>query len=131
MTSQLTSSVVSGYSVCGLYPTEKADASIFDPRLLAWISTFYAVTFTQSLLTTSLMAYRIWQTDRRSAKYRTGEGNLLPLMRILVESAALQLLVELLLLALYAANINAQYILLELVTPLVVRVSNLRPTIQR
>ena len=113
---------MSGYTVCGLYPSETLDSTVFDPRLTHWITTFYAIAFVQSFLTTTLMAYRIWQTDRRSAKYRTGEGNLLPLMRILVESAALQLLVELLLLALYAANINAQYILLELVTPLVVRV---------
>ena len=93
---------------------------MFDPRLLHWITTFYAISFVQSFLTTTLMAYRIWSADRRSAKYRTTKGNLLPVLRILVESAALQLIVELILLALYAANISAQYILLELVTPLVV-----------
>ena len=110
--------------MCGLYPSELADSTVFDPRLTHWIATFYAIAFVQSFLTTTLMAYRIWDTDRRSAKYRASGSNLIPLLRILVESAALQLLVELLLLALYAANINAQYILLELVTPLVVRVSN-------
>ncbi|KAF7795068.1 hypothetical protein EIP86_006212 [Pleurotus ostreatoroseus] len=112
-------STVSGYAVCGLYPSEKSDASIFDPRLLHWITAFYAVSFVQSFLTTSLMAYRIWQADRRSAKFRASEGSLLPVLRILVESAALQLVVEFVLLVLYAANENAQYILLELVTPLV------------
>ena len=120
MTSDI--SLVSGYTVCGLYPTEKTAASIFDPRLLRWITTFYAVSFAQSVLTTSLMAYRIWQTDRRGAKYRTNhQSHLLPVMRILIESAALQMVVEVVLLILYSANSNAQYILLELVTPLVVR----------
>lgn len=69
-----------------------------------------------------LMAYRIWTADRRSARYRANRGNLLPVLRILVESAALQLLVEFVLLIMYAINLNAQTILLELVTPLVVRV---------
>ena len=70
------------------------------------------------------MAYKIWKTDRRTASYRANTGsrsNLLPVVRILVESASLQMFVEIILLGLYAADINAQYILLETVTPIVVR----------
>ncbi len=65
------------------------------------------------------MAFRIWRTSTKSAKYKT-ENALLPIVRILIESAALQLVVEILLLALYSRSVNAQYILLELVTPTVV-----------
>lgn len=72
------------------------------------------------------MAYRIWNADRRSARYyRTNQGNLFPVLRILVESAALQLFVEFILLVVYVLNLNAQTILLELVTPLIVRVLTL------
>ena len=72
-------------------------------------------------MTTSLMAYRIWKTDHEAAKYRAvHESTLMPILRILVESAAAQFIVELILLALYCANYTAQYILLEPVTPLVV-----------
>ncbi|KAF7421088.1 hypothetical protein PC9H_011608 [Pleurotus ostreatus] len=48
-----------------------------------------------------LMAFRIWHTSARSAQYKTG-SYLLPVARILIESAALQLVVEILLLALYS-----------------------------
>lgn len=117
---------VSGYSVCGLYPTEDPNSTVFDPRLQHWITTFYSISVVQSGMTTSLMAFRIWQTDRRSAKYRTNkEGNLMPILRILVESAAAQFVTEIILLALYAANYNAQYLLLEPVTPMVVRTLSL------
>ncbi len=75
------------------------------------------------------MAYKIWATDRLSASFRTQKSNLLPIVRILIESAALQLIVEILLLALYAANYNAQYILLEIVTPLVVSITYMAPTL--
>jgi uncharacterized membrane protein len=113
-------SLVSGYTVCGLYPTEDPNSTVFDPRLTHWITTFYAITVVQSGLTTSLMAYRIWQTDRRSAAYRTNrEGNLMPILRILIESASIQFIIEVILLSLYSANYNAQYLLLEMVTPLV------------
>lgn len=74
----------------------------------------------QNIITTGLMAYRIWKSHRQSAEYTTGKGNLMPIFRILVESAALQLVVEIILLALYSSNINAQYILLECVAPIVV-----------
>ena len=67
------------------------------------------------------MAYKIWETNKKSAKYRTNnEGNLMPILRILIESAATQFAAEVILLALYSANYSAQYLLLELVTPLVV-----------
>lgn len=112
--------IVSGYMVCGLYPSQVAGSTVFDPRLARWITIFYAVAVVQSAMTTGLMAYRIWHTDRRSSAYRTASGNLMPILRILIESASLQFIVEAILLALYCANYNAQYILLEIVTPLVV-----------
>ena len=54
--------------------------------------------------------------------YRTDSSrSLKPILWILVESASLQFIVEAILLALYAADYNAQYLLLEPVTPIVVR----------
>lgn len=68
------------------------------------------------------MAYRIWESDRRTSFYRTSKENtLLPVLRILVESAAIQFVAELLLLSLYVSGSNAQFILLEPGVPLVVR----------
>lgn len=112
---------MSGYSTAALYRTIDATASIFDPVLLHWISAFYATSFVQSFLTTFLMAYRIGMADRKTAKYRTSSGSLMPVLRILVESAAFQLVIEFIVLILYACNHNTQYILLETITPSVVR----------
>jgi hypothetical protein len=86
------------------------------------MSTFYAISFVQSLLTTSLMAFRIWSADSRAAKYRTNKSYLLAMLRTFVESTTLQLLFEIIVLAFYAAGLNAQYIILETITPIVVRV---------
>lgn len=111
-------SVVSGYTVCGLYPSTSAGSTVFISRLQNWILTFYSVAVVQNIMTTGLMSYRIWLSHRSSAAYVTGKG-LLPVARILIESAALQLIAEIILLALYSRDINAQYILLECVTPIV------------
>ena len=94
--------------------------TVFDPRLRNWIRTFYSVAVVQSAITTGLMAWRIWQAERLGSQYRAGKSNLRPILWILVESASLQFFVELVLLALYAANFNCQYLMLEPVTPLVV-----------
>ncbi|KAF4568386.1 hypothetical protein AB1N83_013072 [Pleurotus pulmonarius] len=114
----LVGSLVSGYTVCALFVQIDPTVSVFTDRLNAWIQAFYSIAVVQNIITTSLMAFRIWRTSARSAQYKTG-SYLLPVARILIESAALQLVVEILLLALYSRAVNAQYILLELVTPTV------------
>jgi len=112
--------IISGYAVIGIYPSEKTGATVFDPNLLKWITIFYAVAVAISTLTTGMMVWRLWMAEQRSASYRTnGAGSLTPVVRILIESAALQWLTEVILLILYSTNNVYQYILLEAVTPIV------------
>ncbi|KAJ7791291.1 hypothetical protein B0H14DRAFT_2625149 [Mycena olivaceomarginata] len=94
--------------------------SIFDPRLTNRITVFFSAAVAQNIITTGLMSLRLWQREKRSAQYRTSRGVFIPILLILVESAGLYLFVETLLLTLYAVNYNAQFILLEAVTPLTV-----------
>ncbi|KAJ7477452.1 hypothetical protein FB451DRAFT_1454190, partial [Mycena latifolia] len=115
----LLTSAISGYMVCGLYTTVDPAATVFDPRLTNWITVFYSIAVVQNIITTGLMALRLWQGEKQSTRYRLGGGSFLPILQILVESAALYLFVEILLLSLYAVNYNAQYVLLEMVTPIV------------
>jgi len=115
----LITNFVAGYIVCATYSSIDPTATVFNPRLDHWIKTFYSIAVILNILTTSLMSYRIYKTHRKSSAYAVGKGSLLTVFRILVESAALQLVVEIVLLSLFAANINAQYILLESVTSVV------------
>ncbi|KAF4583656.1 hypothetical protein EYR38_002411 [Pleurotus pulmonarius] len=92
--------------------------SIFTSQLNPWIQAFSSIAVAQNIITTALMAFRISRTSARSAQFRT-ENRLRPIVRILVESAALQLVVEALVWALYSRSENAQYVVLELVTPMV------------
>ncbi|KAF8830880.1 hypothetical protein HHX47_DHR1000273 [Lentinula edodes] len=121
---------VAGYMVCGLYSKVSPTDTVFASSLTVWIKIFYTLAVVLNIITTSLMGYRIWSTHRTSARFAShrnhnnssgGNNNsrLLPILRILVESAALQLIVEIVLLALYCEDINAQYILLESVASIV------------
>lgn len=48
--------------------------------------------------------------------------SLLPVVRVFIESAALQLVVEVIVFCLYATHANSQYIVLAMITPTVVRI---------
>ncbi|KAJ7129174.1 hypothetical protein C8R44DRAFT_699820 [Mycena epipterygia] len=112
-------SAASGYMTCAIFAEIQPGTTVFDGSLDAWVKTFYSLAVAQNIITTSLMAWRIASTDRRASSYRVGQGNLEPILRILVESAALYLRVELILLVLYTCNNNAQFIALEAITPII------------
>ncbi|KAJ7882622.1 hypothetical protein B0H14DRAFT_3433416 [Mycena olivaceomarginata] len=113
----LLTSATAGSTVTVLFANIGPTGSIFDPRLTNWITVFFSTAVAQNIITTGLMSLRLWQREKRSAQYRTSRGVFIPILLILVESAGLYLFVETLLLTLYAVNYNAQFILLETVTP--------------
>jgi uncharacterized membrane protein len=115
----LTMNIVAGYIVCATYSKVDPTSTVFIPALNNWIKTFYSIAVALNIITTGLMSYRIYMTHRNSSNYQVGKGRLISVMRILIESAALQLIIEIILLSLYCSDINAQYILLECVTPVV------------
>ncbi|KAG6831336.1 hypothetical protein H0H92_011251 [Tricholoma furcatifolium] len=115
----LLTNFVAGYTVCATYAEVNPTETVFSSRLDRWIKTFYSIAVILNITTTSLMAYRIYGTHRQSSSYNVGKSKLLPILAILIESAALQLVVEVVLLALYCSSINAQYIVLESVTSIV------------
>jgi len=112
-------STISGYTVSALLATLSPEDTVFNSRLNSWITTFYAVAVVQNTITTSLIAYRLWSIERTSSNYRLGRGNFMPVLRILVESAALYLAAEIVLLAVYRSHSNAQYIMLDSISPIV------------
>ncbi|KAJ6462475.1 hypothetical protein C8R45DRAFT_1108125 [Mycena sanguinolenta] len=107
---------VAGCVVVVLFANLAPGASIFSPALTTWIDT---VAVAQNIITTSLIAFRLGQIETQSKRIRLADGVFLPILRVLVESAALYLFVEILLLSMYTVGYNVQFILLETVTPIV------------
>jgi len=113
--------LVCGIYVCWLF-SKVSNASIFASRLTHFISTFFALGLTQNIITTSLIAFHIWRRDHALSGLNAGGGrsSLMPVVHILVESAAIYVAAMLILVILYALHQNTQYILLEAITPTVV-----------
>jgi hypothetical protein len=115
---------VSGYGTCTLFGLMEGAGSVFATQLTAWVRAFYSIAVIQNVMTTGLMAWRIYTTHKRTSGYKTSASmSAVGVLRILIESAALQLIAEVILLILYCVNDGAQFILLEAITPLVVSAS--------
>jgi len=118
-------SIVSNSIALHLF-VQVGNGAIFSDTLVHWMSTIYAVAFVQNTLTSGLIAFRLWFHERRTvlAGMRSGSSDgsqtsLMPVMRIVVESAGLYVVVVLILIILYAIDSNAQYIVQEAFVPIV------------
>ncbi|EJT99864.1 hypothetical protein DACRYDRAFT_117496 [Dacryopinax primogenitus] len=109
--------IFSGYIVAWLFVRNKADFSIFDNNLWGWIISFYTLALVQNIITTGLIAYAIWNSDRTITAFRAAGRSLMPIVGIVVESAVAYVLAQAALLGLYVLDCNAQYIMLEMITP--------------
>ncbi len=105
---------------------EVGNGAIFSDTLVHWMSTIYAVAFVQNSLTSGLIAFRLWRHERhatpigmRSGSTDGSQTSLMPIMRIIIESAGIYVVVVLILIILYAIDSNAQYIVQETFVPIV------------
>ncbi|KAF8992001.1 hypothetical protein BDQ17DRAFT_1370093 [Cyathus striatus] len=109
--------IISGSLICVAYTVQTSIFSSIVFRRLSW--TYESIAFILSVVTVGLMSYRLWSAHRKAINYRVGEGRLLSIMWILMESAALQILTEFLIMVLHISHGDSFHVLLELVTPIV------------
>ncbi|KAF8985492.1 hypothetical protein BDQ17DRAFT_1376745, partial [Cyathus striatus] len=84
------------------------------------VQTYNSIAFALSVITVGLMSYRIWITHRKVAHSLVGERKLLSIMWFFIESAALQIITEFVLFVSTCTGfVNSQFIVLELIAPLV------------
>ncbi|KZO98556.1 hypothetical protein CALVIDRAFT_562011 [Calocera viscosa TUFC12733] len=112
--------VVIGYYIPGrIFEEIRWNANLFTSLDHVYITVWYTLALTQNLITTSLIAFRLLHHERKVVAYRTGNFSLSPVIYIIVESAAFYVAAQLVLLVTFLCSNNAQYILLELMTPIV------------
>lgn len=89
--------------------------------VLSWMATIYPLVFAQNIVTTGLIAFKIWTQHRVSTANgvidTSSRLSLFNVLRIIIESAAIYTLQLLVLLILYPMQHNAQYIVQSAVIP--------------
>ncbi|KAG1725532.1 hypothetical protein EDB19DRAFT_1915048 [Suillus lakei] len=101
-----------------VYSVSQANTGIFAPGLTKWIAAFFASTITTNLLSSGLLAYRIWIIERDVCKGRAMEGTLMPIVRVLIDAAVLYSVVLFSLLICFVSSNNGESVLTDLVMPI-------------
>ncbi|KAJ8074020.1 hypothetical protein PM082_012310 [Marasmius tenuissimus] len=112
--------IVSGYVCCALFGTSNPLRGKLSPLVQLMMQMFYALAVLGNLLPTGLMVYRLWTAHHKSANSGIKTPSILyPVVRILVESASLQLLVEVVILGTFDSGRTEQFIVVPLIVPIV------------
>ncbi|KAG1722346.1 hypothetical protein EDB19DRAFT_464652 [Suillus lakei] len=114
------SSAVTGYY--GIYRVAQATSNIgniFANDTAQWITAFFASTLATNLMGSGLLAYRIWIIERNVSAVCTTKGPMMPILRVLVDAAVLYSVVLLATLICFVYSSNAQYILLDMLMPII------------
>ncbi|KAJ8077255.1 hypothetical protein PM082_001684 [Marasmius tenuissimus] len=109
-----------GYACCALFAQSDPLNGKLSAPVRDMMQIFYAAAVLGNLLPTGLMVYRLWKSHHKSTQSGIKTPSILyPILRILVESASLQLIVEAILLCLFDTGRQEQFIILPLIVPVV------------
>ncbi|KAF8524146.1 hypothetical protein BU17DRAFT_85253 [Hysterangium stoloniferum] len=103
--------------------TEVRLGTLFSPSLVAWMNSIYAIALAQNFITTALIAYRLWRQDNVSIKAGLRDArpksSLRPIIRIVIESAAIYVLTVIVIIIMYARGNNLQFVAQEAIVPII------------
>ncbi|KAG2106931.1 uncharacterized protein F5147DRAFT_636937 [Suillus discolor] len=111
---------VAAFGICMVYvqaPTTNAK-NVFGNQTGHWITAFLSLTLATNLLSSGLLAYRIWTIERNvSGAYAT--KNNMPILRVLVDAALLYSAAFCASLVCFAISNNGFYVLGDLIVPII------------
>lgn len=109
---------VAATGVIALYSVSQAstDSGIFVKALAQWVAAFFASTIATNLLSSGLLAYRIWIIQRGVAAVR--RGTVMPIVRVLIDAAILYSAALLTALILFVSGNNGQDAVVDMAMPI-------------
>ncbi|KAG1738233.1 hypothetical protein EDB19DRAFT_1829210 [Suillus lakei] len=109
---------LSSYQPTMLHRRVVTEAIYFGP-IGQWVTTFFALTLSVNLLSSGLLAYRIWTIERKISAARAAKGTMMPIVRVLVDAAALYSAALFSVLIPFICSNNGQYIVSDMITPII------------
>jgi len=108
---------VVGFTVAGNMAHLPVDANIFDPAVKIWIVAGFTLSLALTVIVTSLIIYKIWSVTTRAS--HGSFGALWSTVIIVVESGMLYVLTICIYLITYSCNSNSQYIMIDILNPMI------------
>ncbi|KAG2746910.1 hypothetical protein P692DRAFT_20604462 [Suillus brevipes Sb2] len=87
--------------------------------LSSWVTAFFAFTIATNLLSSGLLVYRIWLIESNASTARTTNSTVIPLMRVLMDTAVLYSVVLFIALICFVCSNNGEVVMLDMVMPIV------------
>ncbi|OAX31160.1 hypothetical protein K503DRAFT_114069 [Rhizopogon vinicolor AM-OR11-026] len=114
------SSGVTGFTA--VYSISQATSNagnIFAPATGQWIKAFFASTLSTNLLSSGLLAYRIWMIECNISTSRTRSGSMMPVLRVIVDAALLYSVTLLPALVCFICSNNGQFVMIDMIIPII------------
>ncbi|KAG2130164.1 uncharacterized protein EDB93DRAFT_88766 [Suillus bovinus] len=117
------SAAVSGVAIIYTFSQIKSDSGqIYENEHgtpAHWVNALYASTIATNMLSSALLAYRVWMIERDVSTIRSRKNTMMPIVRVLVDSAVLYSMALLTTLITYTRSNNGQLVIYEMVTPII------------
>ncbi|KAG2347121.1 hypothetical protein BDR05DRAFT_1043978 [Suillus weaverae] len=111
-------SVVTGVAANYYIARASSSAVIFAKPLGQWITAFVVLTITTNLLSSGLLAYRIWAIDRDNSTIRATKSTMMPIIRVLMDAAILYSATLIVTLICFLCSNNGQMVLVDMAVPI-------------
>jgi hypothetical protein len=108
--------------VIGLYCASQSGSDsgdIYAQVLANWVTAFFALTIATNLLSSGLLIYRIWSIESNVSTARTTKGPMMPLVRVLMDTAVLYSVVLFIALICFVCSNNGEVVVLDMVMPII------------
>lgn len=108
--------------VIGLYCASQSGSDsgdIYAQVLANWVTAFFALTIATNLLSSGLLIYRIWSIESNVSTARATKGPMMPLVRVLMDTAVLYSVVLFIALICFVCSNNGEVVVLDMVMPII------------
>ncbi|KAG2757236.1 hypothetical protein P692DRAFT_20867808 [Suillus brevipes Sb2] len=106
--------------VHGVYNASRYNTSIFTQELETWIIGFFISAIAANVLSSGILAYRIWAIERDVATIRAStKSTMMPIIRVLVDAAVLYSMALVTTLICFLLSSNGEYVMVDLVMPII------------
>ncbi|KAG0700783.1 hypothetical protein DFH29DRAFT_1000806 [Suillus ampliporus] len=96
------------------YASRATSGNIFTGPAAQWVTAFFILTLSTNLISSVLLAYRIWTTEHKMFATRATEGTMTPIVRVVVDAAIMYSASLFSILICFICSNNAQYILTDM-----------------
>ncbi|KAG2335436.1 hypothetical protein BDR05DRAFT_970821 [Suillus weaverae] len=107
------------YSIYSFSHTTSISGDVFSHATRQWISAFYALTLATNLLSSGLLAYRIWKIERSIANSRTMKITTTNILRVIMDAAIVYSIALLCTLIGSVCSNNGSLVMIDMLMPII------------